>query len=55
MTTTADLQRVVFSHQWRELSEWARAVDALADLSDSEIEKLVRTAPCEQEAVPALA
>ncbi len=55
MFTTTDLQRVVFSHQWRELSEWASALEALADLTDSDIDTLVRTAPREQEAVPVAA
>lgn len=40
-----DLQRigrVVFDHDWSHASEWARAVDRLADLTDEQIEGLIR-------------
>jgi hypothetical protein len=38
-----DLQRigrVVHDHDWSHASEWARAVDRLADLTDEQIEGL---------------
>lgn len=39
-----DLQRigrVVYDHDWSHASEWAHAVDRLADLTDEQIEGLV--------------
>ena len=39
-----DLQRigrVVYDHDWSHASEWARAVDRLADLTDEQIEGLI--------------
>ena len=47
MASSAHIRRVVFSHDWQNLDEWVRAVDALADFSDDEIEKLVAKAPAE--------
>ncbi|MBK8173978.1 MAG: hypothetical protein IPK66_01345 [Rhodospirillales bacterium] len=41
MATLVDMQRVVFRHDWCDLAEWVRALDELADLTDSEIESLV--------------
>ena len=43
MTSSAHIRRVVFGHDWQDLDEWVRAVNALADFSDNEIEKLVAT------------
>ena len=47
MTSSAQIRRVVFSHDWENLAEWVRAVDALADFSDNEIEKLVAATPAD--------
>ena len=39
-TDLQDLSRVIFSHRWRDASEWGRAVHDLADLSDEEIDRI---------------
>lgn len=41
MASSTHIRRVVFSHDWQDLAEWVGAIDALADFSDEEIEKLV--------------
>ena len=43
MGNIADVQRVVFAHQWQDLAEWVRALDKLADLTDDEIDGVART------------
>jgi hypothetical protein len=40
MMTNCELGRVVCRHEWRDLSEWVRALDDLASLSDGEIEAI---------------
>jgi hypothetical protein len=45
MTNIAQVQRVVFSHQWNDLAEWVRALDQLADLTDDEIDGVTRMGP----------
>jgi len=36
------IRRVVYRHDWSSLSEWASALDALADMTDDQISELVR-------------
>ena len=55
MGNIADVQRVVFAHQWQDLAEWVRALDKLADLTDDEIDGVARTASYEVTAVPTIA
>lgn len=31
------ISRVVFSHAWTDVNEWARSIAALADLNDEEL------------------
>ena len=40
MASSVDLSRVIFAHDWQDVSEWVRALDHLADLTDAEIEGL---------------
>jgi hypothetical protein len=40
MCELTQIGRVVHGHEWSSPAEWAVAVDALADLSDPEIERL---------------
>lgn len=51
-----DLQRigrVVYDHDWSHASEWARAVDRLAELTDEQIEGLVSGPRTADSAAPA--
>ena len=52
MTSSAHIRRVVFGHDWQDLDEWVRAVNALADFSDDEIEKLVATTAADTAVLP---
>lgn len=44
--------RVVYDHDWSHASEWARAVDRLADLTDEQIEGLISGMRAADSAVP---
>lgn len=44
--------RVVCDHDWSHASEWARAVDRLADLTDEQIEGLISGIRVADSAVP---
>lgn len=44
MCELTQISRIVHSHEWTSPAEWAVAVDALADLTDSEIEQLTTAA-----------
>lgn len=41
--TSERLRRVVCHHQWTTLTEWAGALNDLADLNDESIEDLARS------------
>jgi hypothetical protein len=43
MASLSEIQRVVCRHDWQCLAEWPRALDELADLTDDEIDRLVRS------------
>lgn len=45
MANIAQVQRVVFAHQWQDLAEWVRTLDQLADLTDDEIDGVTGEAP----------
>jgi len=45
MVDRLNISRVICGHQWSTPSEWASAVDALAELSDQELETLARDFP----------
>jgi hypothetical protein len=38
------VKRAVYRHQWDSLEEWVRTLDELSEMSDSEIDDLVRMA-----------
>jgi hypothetical protein len=38
----AVMHRLLYCHLWTDLGDWVRAVGELADLSDAEIERVVR-------------
>ena len=40
MASLATTRRVLMGHDWKDLGEWVRAIDQLADMSDDEIEGL---------------
>ncbi|NLZ42539.1 MAG: hypothetical protein GX886_15030 [Comamonadaceae bacterium] len=40
MLEHTQIGRIVHAHDWSSPQEWAFAVEALADLSDAEIERL---------------
>lgn len=42
MLSLHEINRVVCRHGWGSLSEWAEGIDRLADLSDAELEELIR-------------
>ena len=37
-----NLHRLLHCHLWTDISDWVRAVGELADLTDAEIERVVR-------------
>ena len=43
MASLSEIRRVVCRHDWQCLAEWPRALDGLADLTDGEIDRLVRS------------
>ena len=43
MGNLSQVQRVVCEHDWQSLAEWSCALDELADLTDDEIDCLVRS------------
>lgn len=45
MATLAHVRRVVLGHKWDDLAEWVSALDALADLTDDEIDRLSAVPP----------
>ena len=38
------VKRAVYRHQWDSLEEWVRTLDELSEMSDAEIDDLVRMA-----------
>lgn len=38
------VKRTVHRHQWDSLEEWVRTLDELSEMSDAEIDELVRMA-----------
>jgi hypothetical protein len=38
------VKRTVYRHQWDSLEEWVRTLDELSEMSDGEIDDLVRMA-----------
>lgn len=42
MVDRLNIRQVICGHQWSSLSEWASAIDALAELSDQELENLAQ-------------
>jgi hypothetical protein len=45
----AGLHSLLNLHRWTDIDDWVRAVRALADLSDAEIERLAAPHPLRQE------
>ena len=43
MASLSEIQRVVCRHDWQCLAEWPRALGELADLTDDEIDRLLRS------------
>jgi hypothetical protein len=43
MGNLSEIQRVVYKHEWECRADWPRALDELAELSDDEIDSLVRS------------
>jgi len=41
MHSSPRLRRVMFAHQWHSVQEWAEGLDALADLTDDEIDDML--------------
>lgn len=41
MHNTREMGRVLYSHDWTDLQEWAAALVELGDLTDDEIAELV--------------
>jgi hypothetical protein len=44
MVDMQKVKRVVYRHDWNNLSEWVGALDELADMTDEQISELVRPA-----------
>ncbi len=44
MVDMQKVRRVVYRHDWNNLSEWVGALDELADMTDEQISELVRPA-----------
>ncbi len=50
------LHRLLYRHQWTDVADWGRAIAALADLSEAEIDRLVAAGcPATARAAPAAA
>ena len=43
MENLLEIQRVVYSHDWQCVAEWAGALGELADLTDDQIDSLARS------------
>jgi hypothetical protein len=41
MANLQDMSRVLYRHDWRNVEEWASAIDHLADLTEQEIGEMV--------------
>ena len=41
MANLQDMNRVLYRHDWRNVEEWASAINHLADLSEQEIGEMV--------------
>ncbi|MBL8668602.1 MAG: hypothetical protein JNM48_14180 [Rhodospirillales bacterium] len=37
------LHRLLYRHQWTDVADWGRAIAALADLSEPDIDRLLMT------------
>jgi hypothetical protein len=51
MMTRESMSRVLYRHNWDSLDDWVDALNELADLSDDDIDDVVRIANREPEAV----
>ena len=51
MMTRESMSRVLYSHNWDSLDDWVDALNDLADLSDDDIDDVVRIANREPDAV----
>jgi hypothetical protein len=40
MSDLEQLNRILYQHKWRSLTDWVTTLDQLADLSDEEIEEI---------------
>jgi hypothetical protein len=40
MSDLEQLNRILYQHKWRSLTDWVTTLDQLADLSDAEIEEI---------------
>jgi hypothetical protein len=51
MMTRESMSRVLYRHNWDSLDDWVDALNDLADLSDDDIDDVVRIANREPDAV----
>ena len=51
MMTRESMSRVLYRHNWDNLDDWVDALNDLADLSDDDIDDVVRIANREPDAV----
>ena len=51
MMTRESMSRVLYRHNWDSLDDWVDALNDLADLSDDDIDEVVRIANREPDAV----
>jgi hypothetical protein len=51
MMTRESMSRVLYRHDWDNLDDWVDALNDLADLSDDDIDDVVRIANREPDAV----
>jgi hypothetical protein len=51
MMTRESMSRVLYRHNWDSLDDWVDALNDLADLSDDDIDDVVRIANREPDAI----
>jgi hypothetical protein len=51
MMTRESMSRVLYRHSWDSLDDWVDALNDLADLSDDDIDDVVRIANREPDAI----